>query len=103
MQTPAHGPQVNPEPIRDFLVRQLRASQRSQYTNNLTPFGGSDFRTPFAQPGTLSIGTTLYAIPPGQDGTHLTPGSFTANTVNLADQLIPSAYGCVESEAGCCL
>jgi hypothetical protein len=65
----------------------LSADKRSQYTNDLTRFGGIDFRTPYSQPGTILAGSRTYQIPPNQDGTNLTPSSFTANTGNLTDQL----------------
>jgi len=63
----------------------LRAWQRDQYTNDLTRFGGSDFRQPYDQPGTLLVGSTLYAIPANRNGT-----SLTANTANLSDSLAGS-------------
>jgi iron complex outermembrane recepter protein len=65
----------------------LAASKRSQYSNDLTRFGGSDFRTPYSQPGTILAGSQMYKIPSGQDGTALTPSSFSPNTANLTDQL----------------
>ncbi|MDB6100399.1 MAG: TonB-dependent receptor [Gammaproteobacteria bacterium] len=68
----------------------LSAGQRSQYTNDLTRFGGSDFRTPYSQPGTILAAGQTYKIPANQDGTALTPSSFTPNTENLADQLAGS-------------
>src|SRR5690606_31280941 len=37
----------------------------------------------FATPGTVIVNGVNYAIPAGQNGTNLTPGSFTANTRNL--------------------
>jgi len=65
----------------------LSAGKRSQYTNDLTGFGGNDFRTPYSQPGTILAGSQTYKVPANQDGTDLTPSSFSANTANLADQL----------------
>jgi iron complex outermembrane recepter protein len=68
----------------------LSADKRIQYRNDLTRFGGSDFRTPYSQPGTILAGSQTYRIPANQDGTDLTPSSFTANTENLTDQLAGS-------------
>jgi iron complex outermembrane recepter protein len=65
----------------------LPANKRNQYTNDLTRFGGNDFRTPYGQPGTLLVGDQMYAIPLSQDGNPLTPASFVPNTENLSDQL----------------
>jgi len=51
----------------------LPASQRAQATSNLTPWGGSDYNTPYGNPGTLLDSTgKLWGIPSGQDGTNLT-------------------------------
>jgi iron complex outermembrane receptor protein len=65
----------------------LAAGARRQYTNDLTRFGGSDFRSPYSQPGTILAGSRTYSIPPNPAGTNLTPSSFSPNTENLTDQL----------------
>jgi iron complex outermembrane receptor protein len=58
----------------------LPASERSQATSNLTPWGGSDFNTPYGNPGSiLDSHRQLWGIPPGQNGAHLT-----------VDDLLPS-------------
>jgi iron complex outermembrane recepter protein len=54
------------------------------------PFGGTDHRVIFSLPGNIigfdpttgAFGAT-YAIPKGQDGTHLAPGDFVAGVPNL--------------------
>ena len=68
----------------------LSASARSQYTNNLTRFGGSDLRTPYSQPGTILAGYQTYTLAPNQTRTDLTSSSFLPNTENLTDQLAGS-------------
>ena len=60
----------------------LQASERSYYTDDLTPYGGPDLRSAFAAPGNITVGGVTYAVPQG-DGTNLAPGDFTANTRNL--------------------
>jgi iron complex outermembrane recepter protein len=64
----------------------LPASVRSYAVSNLTPFGGSNFDTNLSNPGNLFANGVSYAIPKGQDGTHLQPGSLIPNTTNLADR-----------------
>ncbi len=60
---------------------------------DLRSLGGSDWRRYYAQPGNVlglnASGTAyvpLYAIPAGQDGTHLTPGDLQPDKVNLENQ-----------------
>jgi iron complex outermembrane receptor protein len=74
----------------------LAAADRDFATEDLRAFGGPDYRTDFANPGTIhtSDGRT-WAIPAGQDGSKLTPADFEAGTQNLADgrasaDLLPS-------------
>jgi outer membrane receptor protein involved in Fe transport len=64
----------------------LLASERAQYTNDLSRFGGTDFRTPYSQPGTLLAGSQLYAIPPNLGGNPSVPANWVAKP-NLTDQL----------------
>jgi len=60
----------------EFYSRNaLPASERSQATSNLTPWGGSNFDTPYGNPGSiLDSNRQLWGIPPGQNGSHLTSG-----------------------------
>jgi iron complex outermembrane receptor protein len=67
-----------PESLRSLLGVELYernglpAAQRSQATSNLTNLGGSNFNTPYGNPGSLlDSSRTLWGIPPAQDGTHL--------------------------------
>ncbi|SNS88096.1 TonB-dependent Receptor Plug Domain [Sphingomonas laterariae] len=64
---------------------RLAASQRDYATEDLRAFGGPDYRTSYANPGTIQSGGTTWAIPRGQDGRGLAPGDFTPDTVNKAD------------------
>lgn len=58
----------------------LPASERSQATSNLTPWGGSNFNTPYGNPGSiLDSKGQLWGIPSGQNGSHLS-----------VDDLLPS-------------
>ena len=73
----------------------LAASDRAYATEDLRRFGGPDYRTDFANPGTVHVGNSVWAIPSGQDGTRLTPADFIAGQSNLADgranaDLLPS-------------
>jgi len=53
----------------------LPASERSQATNNLTPWGGENFDTPYGNPGSILDSTgQLWGIPSGQNGTRLSAG-----------------------------
>lgn len=63
----------------------LPAAARSQATNNLTPFGGSNFDQPYGNPGTLVIGAQTWAIP-NLDGQPLTTSALQPGTLNLYDQ-----------------
>jgi iron complex outermembrane recepter protein len=57
----------------------LPASERSQATNDLTPWGGNNFDTPYGNPGTiLDSNRQLWGIPSGQNGAHLAPGDLLA-------------------------
>lgn len=76
----------------DFLLASERPFSAS---DDLRPFGGDDFRLPFANPGTILVADQSFAIPIGQDGTSLTPTDFSAGTENLGTQnegssLLPS-------------
>ena len=59
-------------------------------TADLRGFGGTDHRSFLAHPGNILVLTSgayqpRYAIPPGQNGTGLTPASIVAGQVNLAN------------------
>lgn len=45
-------------------------------SNDLTQFGGDDFRTLGGNPANVMAGGQMFAIPPGQDGTSLTASDF---------------------------
>ncbi len=66
----------------------LPASKRSYTVSNLTPFGGSDFDTDLTNPGTLVVNGVTYAIPKGQDGTHLSASALVPGTLNQADRYL---------------
>ncbi len=66
---------------RDALAASSRDFSRS---DDLRPFGGQDYRGYYALPATVLVFDPVtnnlipgYAVPGGQDGTALTPGSFT--------------------------
>ncbi len=64
----------------------LPASDRSYAVSDLTHLGGGNFDTMMSNPGTLLVGNTTYAIPRGQDGTHLSAASLVPNTANLQNK-----------------
>lgn len=65
----------------------LYASDRPLQTDDLRAFGGTDLRLNTSAPGNIRVGTTLYPIPAGQNGTALTSASLlpasATNPVNL--------------------
>jgi iron complex outermembrane receptor protein len=64
----------------------LAASDRAYVTEDLRPFGGSDYRRNFANPGTIiAADGSVWGIPRGQDGRGLTPGALLSGQPNLAD------------------
>jgi iron complex outermembrane receptor protein len=69
--------------IRDALL----ASDRDLHTDDLRAYGGADFRLTTSSPGNIRVGSTLYPIPAGQDGTALSPSDLqpasSANPANL--------------------
>jgi iron complex outermembrane receptor protein len=65
----------------------LPASAREQATSDLRHFGGDDFRSFNANPGTIVLGPMTWAIPSGQDGTNLTPADLIPGAVNRSDRL----------------
>lgn len=64
----------------------LEGKDRDFYTSNLVARGGSDFRSQNCAPGTIVANNVPYAIPATSNG-RLTPGSVTANTRNLCDNI----------------
>lgn len=48
-------------------------------TNDLSRFGGTDWRTPGGNPANIVAGGQTFAIPAGQDGTSLTAADFDPN------------------------
>jgi len=65
----------------------LPSSARAYATSNLTAFGGGNFDTLLSNPGNIVVGQTTYAIPPGQNGTHLSAAQLTPDAQNLQDRL----------------
>lgn len=73
----------------EFYRRDALAANERDYTqSNLTSLGGTDFDSNFANPGNILVGPTSYAIPRGQDGTHLTASSLVAGTQNLQNRYL---------------
>ncbi len=68
-----------------FTHPGLPATDRpSLYNDNQAPFGGSDLRNLVGAPGNISVGRTLYGLPPG-NGVGVTPAEFST-TVNKTSQ-----------------
>jgi iron complex outermembrane receptor protein len=63
----------------------LPAADRAYATSDLQPFGGGDYNTILTNPGNIIDPLTrqTWAIPSGQNGTHLTAAELTAGTQNL--------------------
>lgn len=90
----------------------LPAADRAYATSDLQPFGGGNFNTYYTNPGNIIDPATYqtWAIPSGQNGTHLTAAELTAGTLNLQSlyrdrQIIPSQqrwtlYGSGRQELG---
>lgn len=65
---------------------RLAAADREYITEDLTDFGGPDYRRTFANPGTIiAANGSVWGIPAGQDGRALTPGQLLAGKPNRAD------------------
>ncbi len=64
----------------------LAASDRRYAVSNLTPFGGGNFDSNLTSPGNLFVDGVPYAIPKGQDGTHLPASSLIPGTLNTQDR-----------------
>ncbi|SEH19260.1 iron complex outermembrane recepter protein [Sphingopyxis sp. YR583] len=88
----------------------LAASDRDFATQDLRRWGGGDFRSQFANPGTIAAGGQTFAIPAGQDGRSLAGSDLVSGAENRQDgwqnaDLLPrqtrySAYGSVEQAVG---
>jgi iron complex outermembrane recepter protein len=83
----------------EFYKRgDLPAADRAYAVSDLRPFGGGNFDTNLTNPGNIISPLTgqTWAIPYGQNGTHLTAADLVAGTQNLqntyayGDQIIPS-------------
>lgn len=65
---------------------RLGAQDRDYATEDLTRFGGPDYRQAFANPGTITAANgAIFGIPAGQDGRALAPGDLLAGVRNLGD------------------
>jgi outer membrane receptor protein involved in Fe transport len=65
----------------------LAAADRAFATEDLRPYGGPDYRSLFAVPGTITAANgQTFAIPAGQDGTALAADQLTAGTRNPGDR-----------------
>ncbi|MGC1302698.1 MAG: TonB-dependent receptor, partial [Caulobacteraceae bacterium] len=88
----------------------LPAADRPYATEDLVPFGGQDYRSPFAAPGNILAGAASFAIPQGSTGVGLTPSQLLPGQTNLSDQiratdLLPdqqrhSVYGSLHQDLG---
>jgi len=65
----------------------LFASDRDFYTDDLSAYGGPDFRSTNSAPGNITVGGISYAIPSG-NGENLTASDFTAGTQNLQSRYL---------------
>lgn len=64
----------------------LAGASRRFSTEDLRPYGGPDYRSPFAAPGTITAADgETFAIPAGQDGRHLTAAELQPGVTNLID------------------
>jgi outer membrane receptor protein involved in Fe transport len=75
-----------------FSRGNLPADRREQMTSDLTPWGGTNYNQPYANPGTIFVGNKTYEIPENQDGRHLdlatlVEGQNTADRLQGADAL----------------
>lgn len=65
---------------------RLGAQDRDYATEDLTRFGGPDYRQAFANPGTITAANgAIFGIPAGQDGTALQASDLLAGVRNLGD------------------
>lgn len=66
-------------------------------SNDLTRFGGNDFRTDGGNPANIVAGGQTYAIPAGQNGTSLTTADFAVD-VNGVPTAPPNKYSFLEAQ-----
>lgn len=66
----------------------LAAAKRSYVTSDLRPFGGPDYRSIYASPGTIVAGGQTFAIPAGQNGVGLRPDQLIRGVTNKEDGLL---------------
>ena len=65
---------------------RLGSEDRAYATEDLRPFGGPDYRQPYANPGTIiAADGSTYGIPKGQNGTNLTASELIPGVTNLGD------------------
>lgn len=65
---------------------RLAGTDRAFFTEDLRPFGGPDFRSNFANPGTIiAANGQIFGIPAGQDGTRLTRAQLIPGQQNRSD------------------
>lgn len=65
---------------------RLPASDRSFVTENLTPYGGLDYRSTYANPGTIvAANGAAFGIPRGQNGMALTAAQLLPGVTNRED------------------
>lgn len=71
----------------EFYKRgRLEAEDRDYVTEDLTRFGGPDYRQAFANPGTITAANgAVFGIPQGQDGRSLEASDLLAGVRNLGD------------------
>ncbi|WP_158501101.1 TonB-dependent receptor [Sphingopyxis sp. 113P3] len=69
----------------------LRASERAFAREDLRLLGGPDYRSIYANPGTiLAADGRIFGIPANQDGRDLTPGELLSGVQNLRDNRVDS-------------
>ena len=68
----------------------LSASDRAYAVSDLRSYGGGNFNTPLTNPGNIINPATgqTWAIPAGQNGSHLTAADLVPGTVNLQNQYL---------------
>lgn len=70
----------------DFSRGALPASDRAQASSDLRAFHGQNFDIPFGNPGNIVVGSQIWAIPHGQNGTALPVSALVPNQPNLYDR-----------------
>lgn len=65
---------------------RLGSEDRAYATEDLRRYGGPDYRQAYANPGTITAADgSVYGIPKGQDGTHLSGSDLIPGVTNLGD------------------